>query len=266
MMPKQIRTRSAAKKKGAVEFRLLPFDEWRKQFDLLLRVGSSAHEGLLRWIDVDGVAKAAKFSPDECRLHVLEILHDLTCARPVLAEHARKANKHFKDSLKEFVQRIESLTGQIGGSGIFSPQLGLPIFAEELLKSLDSAAEEARTILALIDHPHTRQPKIIDQCLPFFVSMSCSAYTPALTEKQLCALAWLAMRAHGYDDTDLAILDDRRGTARKHAEAYCGRALAVTGMDKEPSGQSRFLFRLSLALKHHLHLAPAAEPGCGIMH
>jgi hypothetical protein len=260
-MPKQIRTRSAAKKK---EFRSLQFAEWRKRFDSLIKVGSSAHEGLRRWIDQEEeLAKKANYPwRNECRLNVLETLHDLTSARPVLTEDARKANEHFGNSLKEFVQQIESLTGDIGSSDIFSPQLALPISAQELVKSLESAAEKARPILALIDYPYTPQPKIIDQCMPLFVSMYNSAYMPSLTEKQICALARLAMQAHGYNDTHLAALDEtsRRGTARKHAKAYCRRALVFTGMDSEPLLQQvRFLFRLSLALKHHLHIIPAAE-------
>src|SRR6266700_78962 len=121
-MPKQIRTRSAVKKKGAVEFRGLPFEEWLKRFDLLLTVGSAAHQGLRRWIaEEEKVAKASK-APwrDDCRLYVLEDLHDLTSPSPLLAEHARRANEHAKDSLKEFVQRIDSLTGHVGRYGTFS--------------------------------------------------------------------------------------------------------------------------------------------------
>jgi hypothetical protein len=249
-MPKRIRTRSATKKKGAVEFRMLPFDQWRKRFDSLLTVESPADQALRRCID----AQTANFSRDELRLCVLEILHGLTSIRPSFADHARRANKHFKDSLKEFVQRIETLKGQISGNGILSLPLGVPISTQALVKSLEPAAEQARILLALIDHPYTRRPTIVDQCLPLFVSAYCSTYMPPMSEKELCALARLAMRAHGYDDTELASLDETSGsgTARKHAQAYLSRALAVAGIDKKSDQRGNFLLHLDLALKFSL--------------
>jgi hypothetical protein len=253
-MPKQTRTRSAVKKKGAVEFRGLPFDQWLKRFNLLLILGSAADRGLRRWIaDKERIAGAPNVPSWNCRLDVLEVLHDMTSPSPILAEDARRANEHVKDSLKEFVRRIDSLNGHIGGKGIFSAPLAISVDASELVKSLDSAAKAARKILALIDHPYTPRPKIIDQCLPLLLS-STYCCTPKLTEKQTCALAWLAMRAHGYRDNELDALGKTsgNGTARKHAEAYRRRALAITG-------ETRDAFRLYMALKYHFSVIPASE-------
>jgi hypothetical protein len=151
------------------------------------------------------------------------------------------------------VQRIDSLNGHIGRRGIFSASLGLPVDASELVKSLDSAEKAARKILALIDHPYTPRPKIIDQCLPLLLSRGFCC-TPMLTEKQNCALARLAMKAHGYDDNELAALNEirRNGTPRKHADAYRRRALAITG-------EARDAFKLYMALKYRFTINPAAE-------
>jgi hypothetical protein len=174
---------------------------------------------------------------DDCRGHALERIHGLTSSRPELEKTTLKKRHYTKKALRELHPKLESLASEIRGNGASIATGIINLDTSKLLKSLDCAAKHTRDFLELLDHPFPLQPKIIEQYMPLMCS------TSSLTEKQVCALAFLAMKAHGYQDSDLTELHPtnlRNGTARKHLESIMKRGKAVINLDLEQAGKPKF--------------------------
>lgn len=226
----QTKAKSSAKRATPFKFKGRAFDEWRKRFEASLKVGTDAHKRFVSWIEVEEVT-AAKFNlpwRDDCRGHVLESLHADTSPDPHFEQGARKNNEYIKKELGEIRLKLENLAKAIRQRGIFPPDISFfPIYTDDLLKSFDCAAREAARIFALVDRPYSHQPQILDQCMPLFRSSNAPL-------REVCDLAYLAMKAHGYEDTELTALNVEtvrsKGTVRNRKKAELNRYAAFLGI------------------------------------
>lgn len=85
-------------------------------------------------------------------------------------------------------------------------------------------------MFALVERPYSHKPQIIDQCMPLFHGSN-------LPLKQVCDIAFLAMKAHGYEDTELTALNvetvSSKGTIRKRKEAEFNRHADFLGIPRK---------------------------------
>lgn len=233
IMVKKAGSISKPKNKSAVaetkpqKFKGKDFDEWRKCFEASLSGEPAAREGFYGWIQIEEQI-ASKFEVpwrDDCRGHVLEVIHGSTSPCPALEEKTRKINNYTRTELRKLLSQLKGMADHLRSIGRIVTTPVIDVDMSGVLKSYEIAARETSETLKFIDS-FSRQPKLIEQYMPLLATVTISGFP----EKQIYALAYLAMKAHGYEDTDLVPLyygKRRSGTARKHMKSIRDKAMIL---------------------------------------
>ena len=226
----------------------LPFEKWRKEFEMKLGVGKPSWKALQRLIEVRSAAQQShrvawertsrlrkipldpKLVPgwdDDVLTGILHRLYEKTC--PPDQQSVRNRRKHgdyIVRALGKLAADAEKLAANLRTSGdSIEDNDGLfTVRLTPLLKTCDALVAQSQFVIGFVRRPYTHKPDVVTQCAGLFLQLTEST---GVTEWQALSLLRVALRAHGYDEVSLkSFFNIRAGTVRKSAHAFRTKLMA----------------------------------------